>query len=154
MPLELTVVVQCDRQPDVGHRRLGKMALIAGVVDREYGANALVVRVRHELRLEVYVRERRLPVMRVNDARRLRHDPRQCDEHGTREERVAARIVGIVTSGRAVESFPVEVQIVLDEDNPRRIRWLWLGKAPKKAGFPGASNGFGQSRCRWLALPR
>ena len=121
-PLELPVVVERDGQADVRHRRLGEVPLIAGVVHGQHGADPFVVRMRGELGLEIDARERRLPVVRVDDARRLRAARAATRPDGAREERVASRVVGIVAQVVAVETGPVEVQLALDEDDARIAR--------------------------------
>ena len=125
MPLELPKIVERRRQADVGHGCFRKVSLIPGVVNREHGANSLVIRVRHVLGFQIDARQRRLPVVRVHDARRLRQHARKREKHRAREQGIAARVVGIVARRIAVEPGPVEVQLTFHEQHARRAGTDW-----------------------------
>ena len=83
------------------------MSLVAGVVHREHGVHLPVVRLPREVRAEEDGRQRRVPVVRVEDERR-RRDLRERGERRLGEERVATRVVLVVASVLSVNAIAIE----------------------------------------------
>ena len=75
-----------------------------------------------ELGLQVDARQRRLPVVRVQDARRLRQHARQRHQHGAREQRDSGVRCRDSRPARPVEPGTVEVLLALDEHDARSTR--------------------------------
>ena len=121
VPLEEPPVVELAGESDDGQDLGREVAVERRVVHREHAAHAPVGRIADQRGVEVDRRERGVPVVHVQHHRRPHH-PRQDVQRGAREEGEAQPVVGVVGAARAVGSGPVEVAVVLDEEDPRRVR--------------------------------
>ena len=101
------------------------MPLIAGVVHREYGRRTGVAFLEFAVRAHVHQRQRRVPVVRVNEhgAGDQSWNPIQ---HGAREQREPSRVVGIVATAFAVEPRAAERRGDVDEHHLRAGRRLYF----------------------------
>jgi hypothetical protein len=97
------------------------VTLVAGVVDREDGAHLAIIRVSREAAAQINRCERRLPVVGVED-QGGRRNPGQREQRGEGEERISMGVVRVVRAALTVETWPVEVLRVLDEEHVREAR--------------------------------
>ena len=110
VPLELSPVVQLDREAQLEQRFGSELALVSGVVDRNNGERVADPGLARQDGPQIHRRQRAVPVMGVQN-QRPRRDPRQGQAGRQRQEREAPRVVDVVAPGLAVDARAVEESI-------------------------------------------